>query len=201
MKRCFVFAAGTFYGLRECPRKEDFVIAADAGYRVCQQLGIVPDLLLGDFDSMEQPVDFQNICRSPVEKDDTDTFAAVKLMIEKGFLEFLLVGVIGERLDHTFGNVSILIYLKEKGAKGVIVDDYSEMFLCDKNTKIKAKTCSFFSLISLSDKLEGVCIKGAKYPLEYATIKNSYQFAVSNEALCDTEISVEKGDALIIKVY
>ena len=77
MKRCFIFAAGTFYGLRECPQKEDFVIAADAGYRVCQQLGIVPDLLLGDFDSMEQPADFQNICRSPVEKDDTDTMLAV----------------------------------------------------------------------------------------------------------------------------
>lgn len=74
MKRCFIFAAGTFYGLRRKPEEpEDLVIAADAGYRTCRELGIVPDLLLGDFDSMEQPEDFANIHRSPVEKDDTDT--------------------------------------------------------------------------------------------------------------------------------
>ena len=62
MKRCFIFAAGTFYGLRERPAPGDLVIAADAGYRVCQQVGIVPDLLLGDFDSMEQP-DFPNMMK------------------------------------------------------------------------------------------------------------------------------------------
>ena len=83
MKRCFIFAAGTFYGLRERPAPGDLVIAADAGYRVCQQAGIVPDLLLGDFDSMDQP-DFPNIRRSPVEKDDTDTMLAVKTALEEG---------------------------------------------------------------------------------------------------------------------
>ena len=180
---------------------DDYFVFCDGGLKHKEKLNVNPDFIVGDFDSFDKPREDENILVLPTVKDDTDTFAAVKLMIEKGFLEFLLVGVIGERLDHTFGNVSILIYLKEKGAKGVIVDDYSEMFLCDKNTKIKAETCSFFSVISLSDKLEGVCIKGAKYLLENATIKNSYQFAVSNEALCDTEISVEKGDALIIKVY
>ena len=78
MKRCFIFAAGTFFGLRKRPEKpEDLVIAADAGYRTCRELGIVPDQLLGDFDSMDQPTDFANIHRSPVEKDDTDTMLAV----------------------------------------------------------------------------------------------------------------------------
>lgn len=55
MKRCFIFAAGSYYGLREAPAAGDLVLAADAGYRVCLREGIVPDLLLGDFDSMEQP--------------------------------------------------------------------------------------------------------------------------------------------------
>ena len=55
MKRCFIFAAGTFYGLRKRPEAGDLVIAADAGYRVCQQEGLVPDVILGDFDSMEAP--------------------------------------------------------------------------------------------------------------------------------------------------
>ncbi|MEI3347192.1 MAG: hypothetical protein V8R55_01860 [Dysosmobacter sp.] len=89
MKRCFIFAAGTFYGLRRKPEEpEDLVIAADAGYRTCRELGIVPDLLLGDFDSMEQPEDFANIHRSPVEKDDTDTMLAVKTGLEQGCESF-----------------------------------------------------------------------------------------------------------------
>lgn len=78
MNRCFIFAAGTFYGLRERPAPGDFVIAADAGYQTCLRVGVTPDLLLGDFDSMEIPADFSNIRRSPVEKDDTDTMLAIK---------------------------------------------------------------------------------------------------------------------------
>lgn len=65
MKRCFIFAAGSYYGLREAPAAGDLVLAADAGYRVCLREGIVPDLLLGDFDSMEQPADFSRVRRVP----------------------------------------------------------------------------------------------------------------------------------------
>ena len=82
MKRCFIFAAGTYYGLRERPQSGDLVLAADAGYEVCRREGIVPDLVLGDFDSMEQPADFKNVLRVPVEKDDTDTMLAVKTALE-----------------------------------------------------------------------------------------------------------------------
>ena len=78
MKRCFIFAAGTFYGLRERPAPGDLVIAADAGYQTCRKLGIEPDLVLGDFDSMPVPEHAEEIIRLPVEKDDTDTIAAVR---------------------------------------------------------------------------------------------------------------------------
>ena len=66
MRRCFIFAAGSFYGLRERPVPGDLVIAADAGYRICRGEGIVPDLLLGDFDSMEPPAGFAQVRRLPV---------------------------------------------------------------------------------------------------------------------------------------
>ena len=78
MKRCFIFAAGTFFGLRERPGMPgDLVIAADAGYRVCQREHLTPDVILGDFDSMEAPDAGERVRRLPVEKDDTDTLAAV----------------------------------------------------------------------------------------------------------------------------
>lgn len=125
MKRCFIFAAGTFYGLRRKPEEpEDLVIAADAGYRTCRELGIVPDLLLGDFDSMEQPEDFANIHRSPVEKDDTDTMLAVKTGLEQGCGEFYLYGGTGgRRLDHTLANLQTLLYLRRRGARGYLYDN------------------------------------------------------------------------------
>lgn len=97
MNRCFIFAAGTFYGLRERPAPGDFVIAADAGYQTCLRVGVTPDLLLGDFDSMEIPADFSNIRRSPVEKDDTDTMLAIKTGLAEGCGEFYLYGGTGRQ--------------------------------------------------------------------------------------------------------
>ena len=79
MKRCFIFAAGSFYGLREAPKAGNVIIAADAGFRLCRELGLTPDLLLGDFDSMEEPKDFAHLIRVPVEKDDTDTMLGLSL--------------------------------------------------------------------------------------------------------------------------
>ena len=75
------------------------------------------------------------------------------------------------------------------------------MFLIENTVKIERESCSYFSLISLSDKLEGVNIIGAKYPLENAEINSSFQFGISNEPTFDTEISVSKGNALLVKVF
>ena len=124
MKRCFIFAAGTFFGLRERPVPGDLVIAADAGYRVCQTAGVVPDVILGDFDSMEAPKAGDRIVRLPVEKDDTDTLAAVKLGLERGCTDFYLYGGTGgKRLDHTLANLQTLLYLRRRGARGYLYDD------------------------------------------------------------------------------
>lgn len=91
MKRCFIFAAGTYYGMRERPHSPgDFVIAADAGYRICQRENMMPDLLLGDFDSMDPPAEVTHLCRLPVEKDDTDTLAAIRAGLERGCTDFYI---------------------------------------------------------------------------------------------------------------
>ena len=178
-----------------------YFVFCDGGLKHIDSLGVSPDFVVGDFDSAKKPASNENTIVLPTEKDDTDTFAAVKLMLKKGFKDFLLIGVIGQRLDHSLGNISILLFLKNNNAKGLIVDDYSEMFLCENTVKISKNSCSFFSVISLEKQLLGVTIKGAKYPLCNATIDNAYQFAVSNEATNDTEISIKQGDALIIKVF
>lgn len=106
---------------------DDYVVFCDSGLKHLEQLRVKPNLIVGDFDLHENPqLDAETIVL-PCEKDDTDTVYAVKEAIKRGFNDFLLIGVVGARLDHTLGNVSILLYLDSLGKKGCIIDDYSEI--------------------------------------------------------------------------
>ena len=187
MKHCFIFAAGTFYGQRRRPEKpEDLVIAADAGYRTCRELGIVPDLLLGDFDSMDQPTDFANIHRSPVEKDDTDTMLAVKTGLEQGCREFHLYGGTGgRRLDHTLANLQTLLYLRRRGARGYLYDNDFVWTVIENETIRVDKTVEWglLSVFCLGDRARGVTETGVQYPLRDAELTAEFPLGVSNHIL------------------
>ena len=200
MKRCFIFAAGTFFGLRERPASGDLVIAADAGYRACQQAGIVPDLLLGDFDSMDQP-DFPNICRSPVEKDDTDTMLAVKTALEEGCdTVYIYGGTGGKRLDHTLANLQTLLFLRRRGARGYLYDDDFVWTAIENESLTIEKTVEWglFSAFCLGDRAEGIDEMGFQYPLSDATLTPEFPLGVSNHILESTAtITVRKG-ALVV---
>lgn len=97
MKRCFIYAAGTFYGLREPPRGGDLQIAADAGLLLCERLGVRPDVVLGDFDSMDVRQAPADCIRVPVEKDDTDTMLALREGLRRGCDTFYLYGATAAR--------------------------------------------------------------------------------------------------------
>lgn len=198
MKRCFIFAAGTFYGLRDRPdRPDDFVIAADAGYRICQEVGIVPDLLLGDFDSMDQPADFANVFRVPVEKDDTDTMLAVKTGLEHGCTDFVIYGGTGgRRLDHTLANLQTLWYLRRHGARGIL-QDHDFCWTVVENERITIPRTVEWGLLSvfcLGERAEGVDESGVQYPLEGAELKPDFPLGVSNHILdVQAQVAVQKG--------
>ena len=183
MKRCFIFAAGTYYGLRERPQTGDLVLAADAGYLACRQAGITPDLLLGDFDSMDQPADFDHVCRVPVEKDDTDMIRAVKEGFDRGEREFhLLGGMGGHRTDHTVANMQTLAYIARRGGQGWLYGN-GERFtaICDGGEiTLTAGRNSVFSVFCLGADAEGVTIENAKYPLTDAVLTADFPLGVSN---------------------
>ncbi len=181
---------------------DDYVIFCDSGLKHLENLQAKPSLIVGDFDSHKNPhLDVETIVL-PCEKDDTDTVFAVKEAIHRGFEDFLLIGVIGARLDHTLGNVSILLRLDSLGKKGCIIDDYSEMeIVADKPVSI-SDSYSFFSLLNITGYARGVSIMGAKYPLADAEISSEYQYGVSNEVLPGKEaiVSVKDGKLLLIKI-
>lgn len=192
MKRCFIFSAGSFYGLRERPAPGDLVLAADAGYETCRRLGIVPDLLLGDFDSMEQPADFPNVHRVPVEKDDTDTMLAVKTALEKGCKElYIYGGTGGKRLDHTLANLQALLYLRRRGARGYLYDnDFLWTVLENESFSLRKEAeWGLLSIFCLGDRAEGVTLTGTQYPLENGVLTPDFPLGVSNHVL-EPEITI-----------
>lgn len=182
--------------------KNDFFIFCDGGLNHRERLEITPDLIVGDFDSAPLPKTSVETIILPREKDDTDTVFAVKEALNRGFDDFLLIGVAGERLDHTLVNLYCLLMLHEKGLNAVIVDDFSEMEIVGKEVKYISPDYSYFSLVNIGGVAEKVTIKNAKFPLENAEITSTYQYATSNECLenMQAEVSVGKGNLLLIKV-
>ena len=206
MQRCVIIggaAVSNYEELKKRLKADDFIICCDSGLNHVEKLGCRPDLIIGDFDYHEKPDTSVETVVLPCEKDDTDTVAAVKEAVRRGFQEFLFLGVIGNRFDHSFGNISILLFLMKKGLHGVIVDDYSEMELAGKQEVFINDRYSFFSLLNISGEAEGVTVRNAKYPLEHAEITSDYQYGISNEVLPGkvASVSVERGCLLLVKDF
>lgn len=201
MKRCFIFAAGTFYGMRELPEPDDLILAADAGYENCQAVGIRPSQLLGDFDSMEQPKDFENVLRAPVEKDDTDTMLAVRTGLAQGCTEFHIYGGTGgKRSDHTIANLQTLLFLREHGAHGYLYDDdFVWTVLQDESITIpKTVEWGLLSVFCMGDRAEGITLKGVQYKLTDGELTSGFPIGVSNHILDEEAcVTVKNGKILV----
>ncbi len=203
-RRCVIVGGADIhnYGfLREVLCADDYVVFCDSGLKHLDGLQIKPGLIVGDFDSHENPhLDVETIVL-PCEKDDTDSVYAVKEGIRRGFANFLLVGVVGARLDHTLANVSLLLYLDSLGKKGCIIDDYSEMEIVSDRPVSISERYPFFSLLNITGCAKGITVTGAKYPLQDAEITCEYQYGVSNEVLAGetATVSVKEGKLLLIK--
>ena len=204
-RRCVIVGAapiGSACFPRGLLRKDDFVIYCDGGLRHRSTLGAEGDLIVGDFDSAENPRLPAETIVLPREKDDTDTYFAAKEAVKRGFEEFLLLGVTGERMDHTLGNVSILLYLDSLGKKARIVDDWSDMEIVSSAPAVIGGEYAFFSLLSVAGPARGITVRGAKYPLENGEITPEYQYGISNEVLPGktAEVTVREGRLLLVRV-
>lgn len=185
MKRCFIYAAGTFYGLREPPRGGDLQIAADAGLHLCERLGVRPDVVLGDFDSMDVRQAPADCIRVPVEKDDTDTMLALREGLRRGCDTFYLYGATGgARLDHTLANLQTLRYIADHGALGWLTGE-GWVVTAVRNGALRfgAEARGFLSVFCSGDTARGVTLRGLKYELEDAALTCGVPLGVSNEFL------------------
>lgn len=204
MNRCIIVGGADINNydlIREALQPDDYIIFCDSGLKHLDALQVQPSLIVGDFDSHEIPhLDVETLVL-PCEKDDTDTVYAMKEAIKRGFDTFLLIGVVGGRLDHTLGNVSMLLYLDSLGLKGTIMDDYSEMEIVSSSPVAIEDRYAFFSLLNISGCARGISIQNAKYPLDNGEITCEYQYGVSNEVLPGKTavVTVREGKLLLIK--
>ena len=204
MKRCVIVGGAdinNYEYIKSRLSEDDFIIFCDSGLKHLDSLQVKPGLIVGDFDSHDNPHLNVETIVLPCEKDDTDTVFAVKEAIKRGFDDFLLIGVVGARFDHTLGNVSILLYLDSLGKKGKIIDDYSEMEIVSKEPAHIDDSYAYFSLLNITGNAKGITIENAKYPLNNAEITCEYQYGVSNEVTPGktAKVTVKEGKLLLIK--
>ena len=205
MTRCVIVggaAIGDYETVRAALKKDDYLIYCDCGLKHREGLMREPSLIIGDFDSHENPHAEIETIVLPHEKDDTDTVFAVKEAVKRGFTDFLLIGVVGNRLDHTLGNVAILEMLDNMGKKAVILDDYSEMEIVGREPKYIEDRFPYFSLLNIYGVARGITGKDAYYPLENAELTTEFPLGISNEPLKGktASVSVGEGHVLLIRV-
>ena len=199
MGKCLVFCAGGFAGLLQPIAADDYIIAADGGLAHTEGLGLTPDLILGDFDSLGYVPEGSQVF--PVEKDDTDAMLAVKKGLELGYREFLLYGSLdGPRLDHSVANFQTLQYLADRGAKGMLIGKTQIVAVVKNGTlALPARDDGIVSVFCMGADARGVTIRGLKYPLENGTLSAGFPLGVSNHFIGQpAEISVKDGSLLVI---
>lgn len=198
---CHIVAAGSFDPAEFLPPVAgDLLIAADAGFAHLQALGITPDVVVGDFDSLGSPPVHPSVIQTPVVKDDTDTITAVRLGLEKGYRRFRLYGVLGgARLDHTLANIQTLGFLLDHGAHGWLIGRGTELTaIRDERYDFSDDHRGTLSVFALGGEATGVTEQGLQYTLENATLSPFMPLGVSNAFTGQpASVSVENGTLLL----
>jgi thiamine pyrophosphokinase len=196
--RAVIVAGGTIKDseyIRAQINENDKIVCADSGCNNAKKLGIVPDVVIGDFDSFpkEEAVYKEELISLPTEKDRTDTHECVCYCIEKGADEIVLLAATGTRLDHTIANLHLLKVASGAGVKMKIVNENNEIFLIDKECSIPKKEGFHLSLLPVG-RAAGISATGVYYPLSDGVMEFGNPYGVSNEFTEDVaKISVKDG--------
>ena len=182
------------------PTPDDLLIAADRGYATLTALGLSPDVVIGDFDSLGTVPEHPNLIKLPCEKDDTDMGFALNYALGLGYTRFLLLGGLGGRLDHTMANLQLLNALSKRGAVGILAGDGQAATVITNGSFSFSPTCAgYCSVYCVSGCAHGVTLEGLKYPLVDASLSGDYPIGTSNEFLgIPAKVTVRNGSLLLI---
>lgn len=182
--------------------KVPYIICADGGANFAKKLGVIPDVILGDMDSInEETLRYYHdveIRRYPVCKDETDTELAINLAIEMGVAEVTIFGALGTRFDHSLGNIYLLTRFLEFEIRGKIIDEKNCIFLIRGKEDLKLPVGTVLSLLPLGEVSDGINIQGFKFPIVNGKMTLGNPYGISNVVILEKQtISVEKGILLV----
>lgn len=227
MNQCLIIAGGDFQKkfassyIREKYKDgmPDLLIAADGGIESAIEIGLVPDIILGDFDSVEKEC-LDTVAGNPKvtklsfppEKDYTDSHLAVATALEHGAAQVCILGATGTRLDHVQANIGLLKTCLDVGVNAELVDAHNRIRMIKDSLKIgrEEQFGTYVSLIPYSDLVTGITLSGFRYPLSNATFsKQIYKNVqndmgpsrgISNEIVWEVaEVTVHEGYLLVME--
>lgn len=194
--------------IRRYIEDNSILIACDKGIEYTYAEKLVPDIILGDFDSADPSVlnfyrnKAADIRSYPAKKDHTDTELGIMAAEEKGADDIVLLAASGSRIDHTAANIHLLLPLLKKGIRARLADDNNLVELADNRLEVKGCKGAYISLLPLSDTVEGVTSSGLEYPLENDKITKGSSRTVSNVIISDTAyLNIKKGVIMCIIAY
>lgn len=201
--QALIMANGDYCNLnwyRSHIEKYSYVICSDGGANTAKLLGIVPDIVIGDLDSINEPVRSLlgdkgvRFINFPHDKDYTDTFLALNTAEKEGFSDIVIWGGTGGRLDHTLANLQNAATFAKKGVSIRFESPVETIYIIRNSLNLKGSPGDTVSVLALSERAEGVTLTGFKYPLINATLEFDQPIGISNIIdVIESEIQLDSG--------
>ncbi len=201
-KICYIVCAGENKGIFINANPCNYVIAADGGLNYLKELNISPNLIVGDFDSANQPNCECEIIKLKVDKCETDTFVCVEEGIKRGYRDFYIYCGTGGRIDHTIANLQTLIYLSKKDYRGYLFDGDQVITVISNNSTLEfsAEALGGVSVFALNGDAHGITISGLKYTLNNSILTADFPLGVSN-SFVGKDSKIECGEGFLAIVF
>ena len=187
------------------------IIAVDGGLAALKELCLVPDAIVGDFDTVDHEVLNQYRQEKEIlwdedqpEKDETDSELAIRTAVKLGCDSLVMLGATGGRMDHAIGNIHLLYSCLKQGIKGEIVDEKNRLYLIDGSQSFRAISCygKYISFLPLTEQVKGITLRGFKYSLTKKDIEIGTSLCISNELTGEVgTIEFDKGVLICIESH
>lgn len=207
-KKCVIIAGGALNDLefhKEIAVQADFLICADGGARHAKRMGLLPDLVIGDFDTLTER-ELEELClagvqleRYPREKDFTDTHLALLKALEMGYTQVDLLGCLGGRFDHAYANVMLLALPQGRNANMRILDETQEIILVTRTMVLEGERGNQVSLLPLSQVVTGIRTEGLLYQVPGGTFTMGVPNGISN-VFAERRVSIEIGEGFLLVI-
>lgn len=208
MKRAVIFCNGDrpiHSRIRALIDEQDFIICADGGARHALRLNLIPDVVVGDFDSLPPRIKKKLsttktvFIEYPKEKDETDSELALSYAVKNGYVDFLVIGMVGSRIDHMLATLLHYASHPQKRISVRIVEENQDLYIVHTSLTIMGNVGEYVSLIPLLGDAIGIVTRGLKYALSSDTLSFGSTRGISNEFTSKTvTVSVTNGILLVV---